>query len=166
MDHLNIWKCLTLLWITKSSIITLNGDSIEKLIGDFSMKTCIELIDVRVLNNNDHRNWVAEPLTLRSMLLPNVWYQAAMVWTVPVQFNSVTQLCLTLRHHGLQHARPPCPSPTAGVYSNSCPLSQWCHPTILNHLVLCCPLLLLTSIFSNIRVFSSESVLCIRWPKY
>ena len=60
------------------------------------MKTCIELIDVRVLNNNDHRNWVAEPLTLRSMLLPNVWYQAAMVWTVPVQFNSVTQLCLTL----------------------------------------------------------------------
>ena len=32
--------------------------------------------------------------------------------------------------HGLQHTRPPCPSPTPGVYSNSCPLSQWCHPTI------------------------------------
>jgi len=32
--------------------------------------------------------------------------------------------------HGLQHARPPCPSPTPGVYSNSCPLSRWCHPTI------------------------------------
>ena len=32
--------------------------------------------------------------------------------------------------HGLQHARPPCPSPTPRVYSNSCPLSQWCHPTI------------------------------------
>ena len=47
-----------------------------------------------------------------------------------VQFSLVTQSCLTLRHHGLQHARPPCPSPTAGVYSNSCPLSQWCHPTI------------------------------------
>ena len=31
--------------------------------------------------------------------------------------------------HGLQHARPPCPSPTPGVYSNSCPLSWWCHPT-------------------------------------
>ena len=39
---------------------------------------------------------------------------------------SLTQLCLTLRSHGLQHARPPCPSPTPGVYSNSCPLSQWC----------------------------------------
>ena len=32
--------------------------------------------------------------------------------------------------HGLQHARPPCPSPTPGVYSNSCPLSWWCYPTI------------------------------------
>ena len=32
--------------------------------------------------------------------------------------------------HGLQHARPPCPSPTPRVYSNSCPMSQWCHPTI------------------------------------
>ena len=32
--------------------------------------------------------------------------------------------------HGLQHARPPCPSPTPGVHPNSCPLSQWCHPTI------------------------------------
>ena len=33
--------------------------------------------------------------------------------------------------HGLQHARPPCPSPTPGAYSNSCPLSWWCPPTIL-----------------------------------
>ena len=36
----------------------------------------------------------------------------------------------SLRPHGLQHARPPCPSPTPRAYSNSCPLSQWCHPTI------------------------------------
>ena len=35
----------------------------------------------------------------------------------------------SLQPHGLQHARPPCPSPTPGVYSNSCSLSQWCHPT-------------------------------------
>ena len=47
-----------------------------------------------------------------------------------VQFSSVTQLCPTLQPHGLQHARPPCPSPTPRVYSNSCPLSWWCHPTI------------------------------------
>ena len=36
----------------------------------------------------------------------------------------------SLQPHRLQHARPLCPSPTSGVYSNSCPLSQWCHPTI------------------------------------
>ena len=36
----------------------------------------------------------------------------------------------SLQPHGLQHARPPCPSPTPGAYSNSCPLSRWCHPTI------------------------------------
>ena len=46
------------------------------------------------------------------------------------QFSSVAQSCLTLQLHGLQHARPPCPSPTPGVYSNSCPSSRWCHPTI------------------------------------
>ena len=37
--------------------------------------------------------------------------------------------------HGLQHARPPCPSPTPGVYSNSHPLSQWCHPTISSSVI-------------------------------
>ena len=68
----------------------------------------------------------------------------------------------SLRPHGLQHARPPCLSPTPGVYSNSGPSSQWCHPTIST----CRPLLLLPSIFPSIRVFSSESVRCIRWPKY
>ena len=36
---------------------------------------------------------------------------------------------------GLQHARPPCPSPTPGVYSNSCPSSRWCHPTISSSVV-------------------------------
>ena len=37
--------------------------------------------------------------------------------------------------HGLQHARPPCPSPTPRAYSNSCPSSQWCHPTISSSVV-------------------------------
>ena len=41
----------------------------------------------------------------------------------------------SLRPHGLQHTRPPCLSPTSGVYSNSCPLSQWCHPTISSSVV-------------------------------
>ena len=47
---------------------------------------------------------------------------------------SVAQSCLTLWPHGLQHARPPCPS-SPGVCSNSCQLSQWCHPTILSSVI-------------------------------
>ena len=65
----------------------------------------------------------------------------------------------SLQTHGLQHVRPPCPSSTPRVYSNSCPLMPF------NHLILCCALLLPPSIFPSIRVFSIESVLHIRWPK-
>ena len=46
-----------------------------------------------------------------------------------VQF-SCSVISNSLQPHGLQHARPPCPSPIPGVYANSCPWSQWCHPTI------------------------------------
>ena len=66
----------------------------------------------------------------------------------------------SLRPHGLQYARPPCSSPTPGVYPNSCPLMP------SNHLILCCPLLLLPSIFPSITVSSNESVLHIRWQQY
>ena len=51
-----------------------------------------------------------------------------------VQF-SCSVVSNSLQPHGLQHARPPCPSPTPGVYSNSCILSQWCHPTISSSVV-------------------------------
>ena len=67
----------------------------------------------------------------------------------------------SLQPHRLQHARLPCPSLFPRVCSNSCPLSQWCHLTISS-----CHPLLLPSIFPSIRVFSSESALRIRWPKY
>ena len=57
-----------------------------------------------------------------------------------MQFSSVQfSLSVTsdsLRHHGLQHTRPSCPSATPGVYSNSCPLSQWRHPIISSSVVL------------------------------
>ena len=63
----------------------------------------------------------------------------------------------SLQPHGLQHTWLPSPSPTRRACSNSCPS---------NHLILCCPLLLLPSLFPSIRVFPNESVLHIRWPWY
>ena len=51
-----------------------------------------------------------------------------------VQF-SCSVVSNSLRPQGLQHTRPPCPSPTPGVYPNSCPLSQWCHPTISSSVI-------------------------------
>ena len=69
----------------------------------------------------------------------------------------------SLQPHELQHTRPPCPSPTPGVHSNSCVLSQWCHPTISSSVI---PFSFLPSILPSIRVFSNKSALGIRWPKY
>ena len=51
-----------------------------------------------------------------------------------VQFGS-SVVSNSLRPHGLQHTRPPCPSPTPGAYSDSCPLSWWCHPTISSFVI-------------------------------
>ena len=68
----------------------------------------------------------------------------------------------SLPPYGLQHARPPCPSPTPGVYPNSCPLSQWCHPTISSS-----PIPFSSCLQSFPASYESyESTLCIRWPKY
>ena len=68
----------------------------------------------------------------------------------------------SLQPHESQHTRPPCPSPTPRVHSDSCPESVM--PS--SHLILCRPLLLLPPIPPNSRVFSNESTLRMRWPKY
>ena len=85
--------------------------------------------------------------------------------TASIQFSSVqslsrVRLCAT---HELQHTRPPCPSPTPGVHSDSRPSSQWCHPAISSSVI---PFLLLPPIPPSIRVFSNKSTLPMRWPKY
>ena len=73
-----------------------------------------------------------------------------------VQFNH-SVVSNSLQSHESQHARPPCPSPTPGLHSNSCPSSRWCHPAISSSVV---------PFSSCIRVFSNDSALPIRWPKY
>ena len=76
-------------------------------------------------------------------------------------FSSVTQSCLTLRPHGLS-------TPGFPVHHQLLELKLMSIKLVMpsNHLILCHPLLLLPSIFLSIRVFSNESALHIRWPKY
>ena len=107
------------------------------------------------------------PVQCLSDLIPWIYLSLPLYFTywilasmVSAQFSR-SVISDPLWPHGLQHDRLPCPSPTPGAYLNSCPSSPWCHPTISS----CLPLLLLPSIFPSIRVFSNESVLCIRWPK-
>ena len=88
-------------------------------------------------------------------------YKSHHILLVSVQCN-----CSVLSHslwpHGLQHARPPCLSPVPGVDSNSCPMSQWCHPTISSSVVPFSSGLQ----SSQHQGLWNESVLPIRWPKY
>ena len=99
-------------------------------------------------------------------LLPIFWLGCLFSWCWAVwaiYCCSVSNSCLTLQPHGLQHARLPCPSLSPGVYSDSCPLKS-VMPS--NHHILCHPLLLLPSIFPSLRVFPNKSALHIRWPEY
>ena len=70
----------------------------------------------------------------------------------------------SLQPHESQHASPPCPSPSPGVHADSRPSSPWCHPS--SHLIPGRPLLLLPPIPPSIRIFSNESTLHMKWPKY
>ena len=63
-----------------------------------------------------------------SICLCHLWFLSL------VQFSH-SVVSSSLQPHGLQHARPPYPSPTPGIYSNSCPLSWWCHPTISSSII-------------------------------
>ena len=91
------------------------------------------------------------------------WMASPIQWTCSVQFSSVTQSCLTL-----------CNAWTAARHASLSITNSWSPPKPMsiesvmpfNHLILCRPLLLLPSIFPIIRVFSNESALHIRWPKY
>ena len=84
-------------------------------------------------------------------------------WVASVQF-SCSVMSDSLQSHGLQHARPPCPSTTQLMSSLKLMSSESVMPS--NHLIFYRPLLLLPSIFPSIRLFSNELALHIRWPNY
>ena len=105
-----------------------------------------------------------EPVSLASPVLADVFLITSANWEAPmVRFSSVQFSCSVVSNslgpHESQHARPPSPSPTPGVHSDSCLSSRWCHPAISS-------LLLLPPIPPSIRVFSNESALRMRLPKY
>ena len=87
-------------------------------------------------------------------------FQARVLEWGAIAFSEVVSS--SLQPYGLQHSRLPCPSLSLGACWNSCPLSQWYHPTVSSS----CSLFLLPSIFLSIRLFSNELALCMRWPYY
>ena len=111
-------------------------------------------------------DWEDGRLMSQNNYLIGVWMPVSFIehggcWGCSVQLSH-SVVSNSLRPHRLQHARLLCPLPTPGAYSNSCPSSQWCHPTISSSVI---------SISSCLQsfpasVFSSESVLHVRWPKY
>ena len=94
-----------------------------------------------------------EPMSLTSPVLAGRFFTTSAtceaLTLVSVQLFNHSVVSDSLRPHELQHTRPPGPSPTPGVYSNSCALSQWHHPAISS----CHPLLLLPPNPPSIRVF-------------
>ena len=110
-------------------------------------------------------SWKVPPHSLppSPLTLGNAFIYFLHLW---VQFRSVqfsrSVVSNSLRPHELQHARPPCPSPTPRVHR----LTSIESVMLSSHLILWRPLLLLPPIPPSIRVFSNESILHMRWPKY
>ena len=93
---------------------------------------------------------------IKPHLLHICLFYVGKLWEI-VQFSHAV-MSNSLRPHGLQHDRLPCPSPTPTAYSNSCPSSRWCHPTTSSTVI---PFSCLQS-FPVSGFFSNESVLCFR----
>ena len=100
-------------------------------------------------------SWTHQPIRGQPGQCPPLW--------LLVQFSH-SVMSDSLWPHGLQHSRPPCPGASSSRSLPKLVSIESVMPS--NHLILCCPLLLLPSIFPRIRVFSNESVLHIRWLKY
>ena len=94
------------------------------------------------------KRWILESSGLVSNPAPSI-----------SQFSSVAQSGTnSLRHHGLQHTRLPCPSPSPGAYSNSCPSSRWCHTSISSSVVpfSCLQSFLASGSFPMSQLFASD----------
>ena len=106
---------------------------------------------------------------INTVCLLQVWGKKMFlsIRSVSVQFSR-SVVSDSLRPHGLQHARPPCPSPTPGVCSNSCPLSLWCHPPSHSLLSPSPPTFSLSQhqgLFKWVSSSNDSFFKWVRWPK-
>ena len=119
-----------------------------------------------IINNSLTVNWIEKNIEIASFISMHFYWQNRNSFEAKFVLKhwlfSRSVVSNSLPSHGLKHARPPCLSPSPRACSSSCPLSRWCHPTISSSVVPFSPCL----IFASIRVFSNESALHIRWPKY
>ena len=142
---LGVWAEL---WITGPAALPHVGSSQTR------DPTCVLCIGRQILNHWGCLNFrIKKNYTVYTVFLSDFFH-----------FSQSAQSVMSdsLRPHGLQHTRPSCPSPTPRVYSNSCPLSWWCHPTISSSVV---PFFSCLQSFPTLGSFH-ESALHIRWPKY
>ena len=145
MENTNFWwdNCF---WIIR--IVIIRHCFVRNLKSTFGFRVlswCLTSMAIHLLN---------EPFKLKKKKNP-------MLTLSSVQFSH-SVMSDSLRPHELQYTRPPCPSPTSRVYSNSCPSSQWCHPAFSSSVVpfSFCP--------QSLPASGSfpMSQLCMRWPKY
>ena len=113
------------MWLIEIILFRVVKNSAIKLVyANINTVPCKTLLPKAIITINF---WVSVPKT-------NL-HQPSFNCAYSVQFSSVAESCPTLRSHESQHTRPPCPSPTPRAYPNSCPLNQWCHPTISSSVV-------------------------------
>ena len=115
--------------------------------------------DKAVIHEGQSSYWFPRRVVLNNVLTIGQLHSSPMLvaqFSCSVVFDS-------LQSHRLQQARLPCQSPTPRACSNSSPWSRWCHPTISSSVS---PFFFCPAVFPSIRVFSKESALWIKWPKY
>ena len=121
------WRCLNVLFCVTFTCLLCNCKE-----GNLCLKHELIYPNLKMLFK---RWWVN--MNMSYVMSYDICHMSKIVrlFSVHIQFSSVAQSCPTLRPHELQHARPPCPSSTPRVHSNSCPSSWWCHPAVSTSVV-------------------------------
>ena len=126
----SIYSVLQELWLSTSL------SAIRKFLSNFLCWISSHLLENHPLPRGNHLTQKHQDYQFSCYHLCTSW---ACIVHLGFQFSSVqfshSVMSNSLQPHELQHARPPCPTPTPGVHSNSCPSSRWCHPAISSSVI-------------------------------